>query len=209
MKIRVDTEQPTVQRILDAATKVFAERGFGGARIDEIAKRANANKTAIYYHIGGKEVLYTEVLRSILENTAVDISKEIQEAHTPEEKLRIYIRILSREIQSRPNIAALMLREMASVGAYLPEEVFRESAKLVEILTSILKEGEQQGVFISIPPYLLHMILIGANTGIQSGILTIRQKEQAFPEKMRDLSQISPEDVVNRIEMLILRAIKK
>ena len=45
----------TVTRILAAAKEVFAEVGFAGARVDEIARRADVNKASLYYHIGDKK----------------------------------------------------------------------------------------------------------------------------------------------------------
>ena len=49
--------------ILDAASAEFAERGFAGARVDEIAARAGVNKAMLYYRIGDKQTLYNAVLR--------------------------------------------------------------------------------------------------------------------------------------------------
>lgn len=50
-------------RILVSATKIFAEKGPDGARVDEIAEAAGINKRMIYHYFGSKEELYTEVLR--------------------------------------------------------------------------------------------------------------------------------------------------
>ena len=52
----------TVRRILDRAAEVFSQKGFDGARMDEIARRASVNKASIYYHIGDKDTLYAQVL---------------------------------------------------------------------------------------------------------------------------------------------------
>jgi TetR/AcrR family transcriptional regulator len=49
-------------RILDAALDEFAERGFAGARVESIARRAGLNKQLISHHFGGKEALYRAVL---------------------------------------------------------------------------------------------------------------------------------------------------
>ena len=54
--------QSTAERIMDAALQEFAEHGFAGARVDRIAKRAECNKQLLYYHYGGKEELWREVL---------------------------------------------------------------------------------------------------------------------------------------------------
>ncbi len=58
------TAQQTRQRLLDAGLAVFSEVGYHGATIREIAGRAGTNIAAISYHFGGKDGLYTAVVRS-------------------------------------------------------------------------------------------------------------------------------------------------
>lgn len=55
--------QQTQQRILEAALQEFAAKGFAGARVDVIAKRARINKRMLYHYFGDKEGLFREVLR--------------------------------------------------------------------------------------------------------------------------------------------------
>ena len=55
----------TRARILAAAALEFAERGFGGARVDRIARRARVNKAMIYYHFKSKQALYRSLLRDL------------------------------------------------------------------------------------------------------------------------------------------------
>ena len=52
-------------RILAAAALEFAERGFGGARVDRIARRARVNKAMLYYHFKSKQGLYSTLLRGM------------------------------------------------------------------------------------------------------------------------------------------------
>ena len=52
----------TRAELLDVATEVFAESGYSGARVDEIAERTRTTKRMIYYYFGGKEGLYLAVL---------------------------------------------------------------------------------------------------------------------------------------------------
>ena len=53
----------TQQRILAAALKEFSAKGFSGARVDAIARRAAINKRMLYHYFGDKERLFREVLR--------------------------------------------------------------------------------------------------------------------------------------------------
>ncbi len=61
----VRTRNPgrTRGRILSAALKEFAAKGFAGARVDAIARRAAINKRMLYHYFGGKEELFRAVLR--------------------------------------------------------------------------------------------------------------------------------------------------
>src|SRR5476651_2198152 len=61
----VATRNPgrTRERILSAALKEFAAKGFAGARVDVIARRAAINKRMLYHYFGNKEKLFRAVLR--------------------------------------------------------------------------------------------------------------------------------------------------
>ena len=58
--------QATRQRILDAATAEFAEHGLAGARVDRIAKRAEANPKMLYTYFGSKDELFDRVVEDTL-----------------------------------------------------------------------------------------------------------------------------------------------
>src|SRR5260370_3476413 len=53
----------TREKILAAALAEFSARGFAGARVDAIARRARVNKRMLYYCFGAKQDLYREILR--------------------------------------------------------------------------------------------------------------------------------------------------
>ena len=59
---RLRDAERTRAEILEVATAEFAERGYSGARVDEIAERTRTTKRMIYYYFGGKEQLYIAVL---------------------------------------------------------------------------------------------------------------------------------------------------
>lgn len=65
----------TQQRILDAATEVFGERGFSAATMGDIAARSGASIGSIYHHFGGKNELFL----AIYERQSSDIDRRIEE----------------------------------------------------------------------------------------------------------------------------------
>src|SRR4051812_14139891 len=66
---RDGTEDANVSRgrILDVAMREFADKGFSGARVDEIARRAKVNKQLLYYYFGDKRGLYEAAVYHVAE----------------------------------------------------------------------------------------------------------------------------------------------
>ena len=76
------------ERILDAATKVFLERGFEGASIEDIAEAARAGKPTIYARFPGKEDLFAAVvMRKVRQNTSLAGRAAAAAGSTTEERL--------------------------------------------------------------------------------------------------------------------------
>ena len=64
---RKRAENPdTARRILDAAERHFAAHGLAGARTDQIAISAHANKAMLYYYFGDKQRLHRAVLENLI-----------------------------------------------------------------------------------------------------------------------------------------------
>jgi TetR/AcrR family transcriptional regulator len=208
LSLSTEKRSETVTRILEAAMHVFSEAGFGSTRVDEIARRAGVNKATIYYHIGNKETLYAEVIHGIIGNIADMIAVGIQEAQSPEEKLRTYIRNIARSIDQNPQIPPIMMREIASGGQNFPEVVAKDVARIIGIVTDILDEGFEKGVFIETNPFILHMMVIGAVMFYQASI-PIRARLNWIPERVKQLNTKTTREVSEEIEHLILRAIKR
>ena len=65
---KIDKKDPdSIHRILSAAEELFAEKGFDGARVDEIARRAGVNKALIYYYFASKEQILEELSKKHLQ----------------------------------------------------------------------------------------------------------------------------------------------
>lgn len=200
---------PTEERILDAAMQVFAEVGFDGARVDEIARRANANKAAIYYHIGDKEAVYTVVLQRVFSGFVQHVIETVQQAQTPEDQLRLYIRTIANNIRKHPHLPTIMMREFASGAKHLPGAIVEEMTKMIGLLSTILHNGEQQGVFVHVTPLLIHILLVGGHVFSNSIDLIMLKHQQVIPPQLLAAHQHFPETFPREIEETILRAVKK
>ncbi|PHS76957.1 MAG: hypothetical protein COB59_10025 [Rhodospirillaceae bacterium] len=149
--------------ILDIATRAFAEKGFEGARMDEIAKDATVNKATLYYRIGDKDALYAAVLKRIFSAKAKRVEQMLATVEDVEERVRVFASILVDGDQPQ-QFSAIMLREIAGGGQNLPDDVLPLMGRIVGALRQTLEQGVKEGRFRPVNPFLVHMALVGACT---------------------------------------------
>jgi len=133
------------QRLLEAAGRVFADRGYTRATVRQICRRAEANVAAIKYYFGDKERLYREVI-----NHWAEISREkyptdlnLTGDATPEERLGAFVRsFLFRLLdKSQPGWhGKLMAREMTEPTQALIDLIDEVYRPLTERLETIVRE---------------------------------------------------------------------
>ena len=161
--MRSEAPQPsesTVERILAAACEVFAEEGFDGARVDEIARRADVNKAMLYYHVGDKAALYGAVIDQILARAHHDVTAAVANAARPADKIRAIQRAFLATFERAPEYPALILREVASGGAHIPESALRRMASLIAVTGDVVRQGQESGALREVHPLLVHLALI-------------------------------------------------
>lgn len=86
--------QQTRTRILEAALREFAQKGFAGARVDVIARRASINKRMLYHYFGDKEGLFREVLRRKMKERAAWLASAPED---PTERMPYWFRLACRD----------------------------------------------------------------------------------------------------------------
>ncbi|MCA1734225.1 MAG: TetR/AcrR family transcriptional regulator [Acidobacteria bacterium] len=158
-----------MRRILDAATEVFASQGLAGARMDEIAARAGVSKALIYYHVPDKESLYASVMKGTLDTARGALLEASAKGTDPEQRLTLVIRAIATLAETDPHFAPLMLREIATGGAGLPDEILAEMRKVFGVLAEILGAGIAGGSFRPIDPVVTHMLVAGGVLVLSAG----------------------------------------
>jgi AcrR family transcriptional regulator len=106
-------EQPRrpydLDRLTDVALRVFAERGFDGASMDDVARAAGITKAAIYHHVSSKEALLERGLRRALEALFAVLEEPASRAGAPLERLRHVVRrVVELSIEVLPELTVLV-----------------------------------------------------------------------------------------------------
>ncbi|MEW6367093.1 MAG: TetR/AcrR family transcriptional regulator [Acidobacteriota bacterium] len=195
----------TTERILKAAAEIFASEGYDGARVDQIAERAGVNKAMLYYHIGDKAELYGEVVLDTLKRANEGISANLQAANTPEDKFRAVVLAVAQAVGQSRHLPQIMLREIASGGANLPESALRGMAGVFSTIRTVLVEGQEQGIFRDVNPLLTHFMIAGSILFLLASapIRPRLAKIESLPEATAE----SPSDIGTQLADLVLNGL--
>ena len=197
------------QAILAAATQVFAEKGFDGARIEEIAELAGVNKAGLYYHLGNKADIYAAVFHELMVNTISSIESRVAREQTPEAKLKAYANELAVNVDSYKFVAPMMMREIISGAKNIPDECLGTMMQLMMTLKQILDEGIGQGVFEPVNPMIIHMLIINTLLFYISG-RELRERLIASAGDKMDFNYVqNSAELAEVVTTLVLNAIRK
>jgi len=150
--------------ILLVAEKLFAEIGFDGTSIRDIAKEANINIAMISYYFGSKEKLLEALILYRISSMNLDLETLYQESISPIQKIEKLIAYYISIINSNRCMYQILHFELSSKKREINIDAFTEvknnNLKLIE---NIIKEGQEQGLFQpNINVVLLPPIIIGS-----------------------------------------------
>ncbi|MBD5771947.1 TetR/AcrR family transcriptional regulator [Marinomonas colpomeniae] len=139
----------TKSKILKSATKVFAEDGFSGGRIERISREANSNDRMIYYYFGNKESLFLNVLEATyLEFYKAEKALDL-DIDSPIEALESIIEFTFRYYLDHPEFVAILNDENLHRAKHSrqSENIKSISGNIQGNLAPLLKKGQKSGVF--------------------------------------------------------------
>ncbi len=140
------------ERILAAAAAEFAARGYAGARVDRIARRARVNKAMLYYHFSSKQGLYRALLRGTFLEFAGVLAGLAASGEPPAGKLDAAVRAMVAFVDGHAYFPSIMLREVAEGGTHLDAETLDALAAVPRAFAALVATGREAGVFRPVHP---------------------------------------------------------
>jgi len=148
----------TRERILKAAERLFAERGYDGTSIRAIVAKARVNQAAINYHFAGKDGLYREVLRAAFRALTADQIAHAQEtqAMSREDALAEFVRRQLHPLMARDEISRQMrifnwetVRPTAVFRSLMSEEAAPFMGLSVDLVRRFLPEADNRTLMVA------------------------------------------------------------
>ena len=149
-------------RIMDAALRIFAEKGFQSATITEISKEAGVSEATIYEYFGTKEDLLFAIPEKITNETLDKSTKVIPYIKGVEGKIRAILLFYVQLYQSNPHYSALVLLQLMSNKRFRQTPAHAAIRRSSHGLLDCIKEGIADGTFKKDSnPYLIRSMLMG------------------------------------------------
>jgi AcrR family transcriptional regulator len=121
------------EQLLDIGRRLFAERGFEGTAIEEIAAQAGVSKPVVYEHFGGKEGLYAVVVDREVERLLTMATAILGGANTRED-FEVAAVALLRYIEDNSDGFRILVRDSPSPGAGTYGSLLSDLARQVEYI---------------------------------------------------------------------------
>jgi len=152
----------TAQVILMHASNMFAELGYEGTIMDDLARRADVNKASIYYHFKDKENLYEQCLTKLFETVVDETLHKVEQVESTKDKLYQLIVNFAHYADQNPQMPSILMRELASGGINMPVNARKQLQRMLFKLREILEHGVNNGVFNPIDAFSTHIMIMGS-----------------------------------------------
>jgi AcrR family transcriptional regulator len=144
---RRDPER-TKTRLLQAAIKLFAARGYDGVAVDEVVAAARVNKRMVYHYFGSKDELYLAALTEVFSRLELVELQAMDTSIDPVEQLRRLLTAYFEFLDANPEFVRMLLWENLQQGDRIARQPQRFAKNpFLDRLSTLLDEGVRNGTF--------------------------------------------------------------
>ncbi|MGV8124397.1 MAG: TetR/AcrR family transcriptional regulator [Candidatus Xenobiia bacterium LiM19] len=155
--------QKAQEKILKAAQQLFAERGFWGTSVQDIADRAQVNKAMLFYYFKSKENLYFTLLERILEGVIATTKKHIETHTAPGEKLKALFDLYG-ELATKPqhfDLFKILFQDIMGPCDRVKDSIKSHIGQINSLVEDVIAQGISTGEFRDADPHLTALSIMG------------------------------------------------
>ena len=178
------------ERIIEAAIKVFAKKGFYNATVADVAEIADVGEGTIYLYFKNKDDLLISIFEHSIDIFIKTVNEEIKGAKSPEDKLKRFIALHLSLVEQNKELAQVLQIELRQSSKFMKEYRGRKFADYLALVQSILEEGQQKGIFRNdLEPHILRRALFGAVDEMALDWLLQRKKKYSLDAFFRSCGE--------------------
>lgn len=166
---------------MEAATKVFAKKGFYNSTIADVAKTAEVAEGTIYLYFKNKDDLLISIFEHSIDLFIQEVNRELPEIADPRDRLKKFVSLHLRLVQENPDLAQVLQIELRQSSKFMKEYEGGKFAQYLHIVQSILEEGQEKNLFRrDMNPFVLRRALFGAVDEMALEWLLMKKKKYSL-----------------------------
>ncbi len=134
-------------RIIKAALKIFAKKGFYHAKISEIAREAQVADGTIYLYFKNKDDILISLFEEQMKYVIQNMVAEIYAQDNPVDKLKKFALTHLQMIEQNRDMAEIIQVELRQSSEFMKEYKNEKFAEYLELVSDIIREGQEKGIF--------------------------------------------------------------
>lgn len=152
MSPRPDVSEERRTQILEAATKVFTERGFADARMDDIVAESGLSKGALYWYFDSKDAIIVSILDNIFDYETAQVRKLIEEEDNAQSKLKIFVETTIKDMEQIKPLMPIFFDfwSLSVRNKKISQAIKRYYQNFLDLIEPIIEQGIQTGEFRSV-----------------------------------------------------------
>jgi len=135
------------KKIIDAASALYARKGFGATSIQEISETANVALPVTYHYVKKKSEIMRLIMEDVLNTFQERLIKEVKDIVDPMEKLATAVILYLRVLDEQREKVLLIYQKSSSLDRSSKTQIMALEVDVSEIFSNIINEGIAQGVF--------------------------------------------------------------
>ena len=151
----------TKEGIIEAAAKIFSEKGYNATSMQDIADAVHLQKASLYHHFSSKQEILVDILDNALDLINNRLELVMAQSLSPNKKLRQAMVSYFKTIAENQNLAAVLLMEMKSLDPELKARQASRREKFESIWKELIEEGRQQDIFHRMDPSITGRAILG------------------------------------------------
>ena len=176
------------ERILAAAERVFARRGFFASRVSEIAKDAGVADGTIYLYFKSKDDLLISLFENRMKQVNETLRAAIADERRPREQLRALIEAYLQLVHDEPSAAEVLTIELRQSNKFMKEYENAEFADFLRMLGGVIAKGQEAGDFDDrVPPHIAARMIFGVLDELALAWVLAKQPINATKPKKFDI----------------------
>jgi TetR/AcrR family transcriptional regulator len=180
---------------LRAAEGVFAERGYAGARMDDVAAEVGIKRASMVYYFRDKQSLYRALLQDLYGELLERHRAVLEKSGSVQDLVLGFLNTWAQHVTERPGSLRIMMWESTRKRRESADPLATELAPILDTIGSVIDTGRRQGIFREIDTMRFLMIVTGATAFLSLGLNVLA------PES----TPLSPDEVHAELRNVVTR----